>query len=106
MSYRNKDLAVRLSDLPEEEGAPCFMDVGYFTDQDTGNSAQTMLTLSDVGGACINLYIKNKYKEDEVVKIEDVDSITVEFYGSIERSEFLRGLQMILAAEKITEILT
>lgn len=41
-----------------------------------------------------------------MVKIEDVDSITVEFYGGVERSEFLRGLQMILAAEKIAEILT
>ena len=105
MSYRKKDLTVRLSDLPETE-TPCFMDVGYFTDQDTGNSAQTMLTLSDVGGACINLYIKEKYKRDVVVKVEHVDSITVEFYGGIERDEFLRGIQMILTAEKIAGILT
>jgi hypothetical protein len=65
-----------------------------------------MLTLSDVGGAIINLYIKNKYNNDEIVKIEDVSSISVEFYGGIERDDFLRGLQMILAAEKITDILT
>jgi hypothetical protein len=106
MSYCKKDLTVRLSDLPEAEGAPCFMDVGYFTDQDTGNSARTMLTLSDVGGACINLYIKEKYKKDVVVKVEHVDSITVEFYGGIERDEFLRGIQMILTAEKVAGILT
>jgi hypothetical protein len=102
----NRDLTIRLSDLSPEEGGPAFMDVGYFTDQDTGNSAQTMLTLSDVGGAIINLYIKNKYNNDEIVKIEDVSSISVEFYGGIERDDFLRGLQMILAAEKITDILT
>ena len=102
----SNDLTVRLSDLPPEEGGASFMDVGYFTDKDTGNSAQTMLTLSDVGGAIINLYIKNKYNSEEIVKIEDVDTITVEFYGSIEREDFLRGLQMILAAEKITDILT
>ncbi len=102
----NRDLTIRLSDLSPEEGGPAFMDVGYFTDQDSGNSAQTMLTLSDVGGAIINLYIKNKYNNDEIVKIEDVSSISVEFYGGIERDDFLRGLQMILAAEKITDILT
>lgn len=102
----NRDLTIRLSDLSPEEGGPAFMDVGYFTDQDSGNSAQTMLTLSDAGGAIINLYIKNKYNNDEIVKIEDVSSISVEFYGGIERDDFLRGLQMILAAEKITDILT
>jgi hypothetical protein len=102
----SNDLTIRLSDLPPEEGGPAFMDVGYFTDQDSGNSAQTMITLSDVGGAIINLYIKNKYNAEEIVKIESVDTITVEFYGSAERDDFLRGLQMILAAEKITDILT
>jgi len=102
----NRDLTIRLSDLSPEEGGPAFMDVGYFTDQDSGNSAQTMLTLSDAGGAIINLYIKNKYNNDEIVKIEDVSSISVEFYGGCERDDFLRGLQMILAAEKITDILT
>lgn len=102
----SNDLTIRLSDLSPEEGGPAFMDVGYFTDQDSGNSAQTMITLSDVGGAIINLYIKNKYNAEEIVKIESVDTITVEFYGSAERDDFLRGLQMILAAEKITDILT
>ena len=102
----NRDLAVSLSDLPADEGAPGFMDVKYFTDQDVGNSAQTMLTLSDYGGAVINLYIKSKYDKDEIIEVKDVDSITIEFFGSCERDDFLRGLQMILSAEKILEILT
>jgi hypothetical protein len=102
----SRDLTIRLSDLPVEEGGANFMDVGYFTDQDTGNSAQTMLTLSDVGGAIINLYVKDKYNKEEIIKLEDISSVSVEFYGSVERDDFLRGLQMILAAEKITDILT
>lgn len=96
------DLVIRLSDSDEP---PSFMDVSYTSDQDSGNSARTVFSLSDLGGATINLYIKQRWKDNQYIKVEDVTAVDVEIFGGVERSELLHAMKLILEAEKVASII-
>ena len=96
------DLVIRLSDSDEP---PAFMDVSYTSDQDSGNSARTVLSLETVGGAIINLYIKQHWKDNQYVKVEDVTAVDIEILGGVERSELLHAMKLILEAEKVASII-
>jgi hypothetical protein len=96
------DLVIRLSD---SDDPPAFMDVGYTSDQDSGNSARTVLSLEDAGGATINLYIKQRWKDNQYIKVEDVTAVDVEIFGGVERSELLHAMKLILEAEKVASII-
>jgi hypothetical protein len=96
------DLAIKLSDADD---GTSFMDVGYLSDQDSGNSARTVLTFEDVGGAIINVYVTQKYGDKKVSVIESAHSVQIEIFGGVERSELLHAMKLILEAEKVASII-
>ncbi len=93
-------LDIRYSDsLKEEEGY--YHDVRYTNDGYGGNGNETTFTLENTCGN--PLLVEFEYK-GEMYKAT-TDKIKVTIKGGIENGDFLRALQTILDAEKISELL-
>jgi len=93
-------LDIRYSDsLKEGEGY--YHDIRYTNDGYGGNGNQTTLTLENTCGNPLSVQFEYKGETYEV----PTDKVKVTIKGGIENGDFLRALQTILEAEKITEIL-
>lgn len=87
------------------EDAAVFLDVSYTNDNYGGNQNQITLKIKNVGGNDYDIsYDCREGREKVTYAVEGVDSIKIKIRGTMELSEFLRGLQMILDAEKISSI--
>jgi hypothetical protein len=93
-------LDIRYSDsLKEGEGH--FHDVRYTNDHYGGNQNEMTLTIDNQCGNDIEIEFESDGKEYLCI----VKKVKVRIKGEIEHGEFLRSLQMILEAEKISELL-
>ena len=87
------------------EDAGIFLNVGYTNDNYGGAQNQITLEIKNVSGNDFELqYDCWEGREKVAYVVEGVDSIKITIRGSIELSDFLQGLQMILNAEKISSI--
>lgn len=104
---------VTLSSLGDGIGA--FHDMRYTNDNEGGNGNSTMFEIENTGGNEIfveMLVSEVDPKTDSVVyswrdinRGMGVDGIRIHITGSIENSEFLQMLRLILETEKMTEII-
>lgn len=93
-------LDIRYSDsLKEGEGY--YHDVRYTNDNYGGNGNETTFTLENTCGN--PLLVEFKY-EDQTYELT-TNQVKVTIKGGVENGDFLRALQMILEAEKISELL-
>lgn len=89
-----------------KEGDACFLDVSYKNDNYGGNQNKVILTLKNVGGNPFNIkYTEYHNLQEHEFSLEDVFSISIEIGGTFERDDLIRGLQMILDAEKMSELM-
>ena len=93
-------LDIRYSDSLQE-GEACFHDVRYTNDQYGGNQNETTFTIDNICGNDIEIEFDSDGKE----YLANVTKVKIHIKGSIENGDFLRALQMILEAEKISELL-
>jgi hypothetical protein len=88
------------------EDAAVFLDVSYTNDNYGGNQNQIILEIKNVSGNEYDIsYDCWEGREKVTYAVEGVNSIRIKIRGTIELSEFLRGLQMILNAEKMSELM-
>ena len=88
------------------ENAGVFLDVHYTNDNYGGNQNQITLEIKNVGGNDYDIsYDCWEGREKVTYTFECADSIKIKIRGTIELSEFLQGLQMILDAEKMNELM-
>jgi hypothetical protein len=93
-------LDIRYSDsLKEDEG--CFHDVRYTNDHYGGNQNETTLTIDNICGNDIEI----EFESDGKQYLVNVKEVKVIMRGGVENGDFLRALQTILDAEKISELL-
>jgi len=93
-------LDIRYSDsLKEDEGH--YHDFRYTNDQYGGNQNETTLTIDNICGNDIEIEFESESDGKEYLCI--VKKVKVR--SEVEQKEFLRSLQMILEAEKISELL-
>jgi hypothetical protein len=85
--------------LKKEES--CFHDIKYTNDQYGGNQNEITFTVDNICGNDIEIEFESDGKEYLCI----VKKVKVRIKGEIEQKEFLRSLQMILEAEKISELL-
>ena len=96
------------------DNAGIFHDLRYINDNEGGNSNASMLEIVNVGGneifveGCVTEqdpntgeWSRNWY---DLTSGRGLDGLRVHITGSIENSEFLQMLQLILEAEKIVKI--
>lgn len=101
---------VKLSDMGEGYGV--FHDLRYANDCEGGNQNVTKLEIRNVSGNSIDVQIGFNEKNERTGKyqyqwkpISDLDGVRIKITGSIENSEFLQMLQLILETEKMVEII-
>ena len=101
---------VQLSDS-EIEGAGIFHNLKYSNDGYGGNQNQTVFEIRNESGNAIHVELGN-LRKNEVTKEWDMvwqqgefDSIRIKLYGALENRDFLTMLQMIVDAERITDII-
>jgi hypothetical protein len=95
----------------EVEGAGIFHEHIYENDGRGGNQDRTKFSITNLSGNGINIIavgqewdpIERKYYDRDVEF--EASSVTIEFNGSIENSEFLTMLKAILQAEEIRGII-
>ena len=88
------------------EDAAVFLDVSYTNDNYGGNQNQITLEIKNVSGNDYDIsYDCWEGREKVTYAFECADSIKIKIRGTIELSEFLQGLQMILDAEKMSELM-
>jgi hypothetical protein len=93
-------LDIRYSDsLKEGEGH--FHDVRYTNDQYGGNQNETTLTIDNICGNDIEIEFESDNKE----YLSIVKKVKIRIKGGVENGDFLRALQTILDAEKISDLL-
>lgn len=93
-------LDIRYSDsLKEGEG--CFHDVRYTNDQYGGNQNETTFTIDNICGNDIEI----EFDSDGKQYVATATKIKIYIKGSVENGDFLRALQTILDAEKISDLL-
>jgi len=93
-------LDIRYSDsLKKDEG--CFHDVRYTNDHYGGNQNETTLTIDNICGNDIEI----EFESDGKQYLVNVKKVKVIMRGGVENGDFLRALQTILDAEKISELL-
>jgi len=93
-------LDLRYSDtLKKNEG--CFHDYRYTNEQMGGNRNEMSFTIeNDCGND-----IKIEFESGADHYIIPVKKVKIHIKGGVENGDFLRALQMILEAEKISELL-
>jgi|LauGreSBDMM110SN_4_FD.fasta_scaffold925103_1 hypothetical protein len=95
-------LDIRYSDsLKEDEGH--YHDFRYTNDQYGGNQNETTLTIDNICGNDIEIEFESESDGKEYLCI--VKKVKVRIKGGVENGDFLRALQTILEAEKISELL-
>lgn len=104
---------VKLSDLTTDDGGHwgIFHDLRYSNDRYGGNQNEMKLEIKNVSGNGIDVQIAHHSQDPRTGKwqykwknLEDLDGVRIKIRGSIENSEFLKMLQLILETEKIVEI--
>ena len=107
---------VQLSSLSGEEGHyGIFHDLRYVNNNEGGNGNTSMLEISNMSGN--EIFIEGCMMEQDpttkkwsrnwydLANGQGLDGIRIYTTGSIENSEFLQMLQLILEAEKMVEII-
>jgi len=84
-----------------KEGEGYFHDIRYTNDHYGGNQNEMTFTIDNQCGNDIEIEFESDGKEYLCI----VKKVKVRLKGEIEHGEFLRSLQMILEAEKISELL-
>jgi hypothetical protein len=94
------------------EDCAIFHDLRYANDNYGGNRNEMKLEIRNLSGNTIDVQVgRNKLntltgKWGYVwEKIDDLDGVRIKIKGSIENSEFLQMLQLILDAEKMVSII-
>lgn len=90
-------IEVKLSDT--DANAAIFSDITYYRDDNGGNHTNTILGIENLSGNSISVEIQYGDKSETYI----ADNIKVRLRGSMEHEEFLKGLQLIVEAEKISE---
>jgi hypothetical protein len=93
-------LDIRYSDSLKEDEA-YFHDVRYTNDQYGGNQNETTLTIDNRCGNDIEIEFESDGKE----YLSIARKVKIRIKGGVENGDFLRALQTILEAEKISELL-
>ena len=89
-----------------KEGVAHFLDVKYENDNYGGNQNRIYLEFANTGGNPLELtYTVRNNGKDYQMLMENVGAVSIEIKGRLERSDFLAGLQMILDAEKMSELM-
>jgi len=105
---------VKLSDLTTDDGGDwgIFHDLRYANDCVGGNQNEMKLEIKNVSGNSIDVQIAHHSQDEKTGKwqykwknLEDLDGVRIKIRGSIENSEFLKMLQLILETEKMVEII-
>ena len=101
---------VKLSDMGEGYGV--FHDLRYANDCAGGNQNEMKLEIRNVSGNTIDIQVGFHEKDERTGKwqykwkpLADMDGVRIKIRGSIENSEFLQMLQLILETEKMVEII-
>lgn len=106
-------LDISLSESGED--ASIFHDLRYANDFAGGNHTETVFEIHNVAG---NSIILEGYQHDQdengkycktwfpITDDFGIDGLRIKFRGSMENSEFLRMLELILEAEKINSMLS
>ncbi len=101
---------VKLSDMGEGYGV--FHDLRYANDCEGGNQNVTKLEIRNVSGNAIDIQVGFHELDAKTNKwqwkwkpLPDMDGVRIKITGSIENSEFLQMLQLILETEKMVEII-
>lgn len=79
----------------------CFHDFRYTNDQYGGNQNETTFTIKNKCGNNIDVEFEYEGQKYNL----NTNRIKIKMYGGVENGDFLRALQMILEAEKISELL-
>lgn len=93
-------LDIRYSDSLQE-GEACFHDFRYTNDQYGGNQNETTFTVENEGGNEIDIEFEYQGQKHNI----KTNKVKITMRGGIENGDFLRALQTILEAEKISELL-
>jgi hypothetical protein len=93
-------LDICYSDSLKEDEA-YFHDVRYTNDQYGGNQNETTLTIDNICGNDIEIEFESDGKE----YLSIAKKVKIRIKGGVENGDFLRALQTILEAEKISELL-
>jgi hypothetical protein len=106
---------IKLSDLPNDEYGGIwgvYHDLRYANDCYGGNQNEMKLEIRNVSGNAIDIQIGRNTQDSKSGKwqyrwesIDDLDGVRIKIRGSIENSEFLQMLQLILETEKMVEII-
>jgi hypothetical protein len=101
---------VKLSNSGENCGV--FHDLRYANDNYGGNQNEMKLEIRNVSGNAIDIQIGRNKQSSLTGKwgyvwesIDDLDGVRIKIRGSIENSEFLQMLQLILETEKMVAII-
>ena len=101
---------VTLSDLGDGYGV--FHDLRYANDCNGGNQNKTEFEITNQSGNTLDIEFGFFGQHPATDKwgwtwrpMKDVDGIKIKITGSIENSEFLQMLQLILETEKMVEII-
>lgn len=84
-----------------KDGEGCFHDIRYTNDQYGGNQNETTLTIDNICGNDIEIEFESDNKE----YLSIAKKVKIRIKGGVENGDFLRALQTILDAEKISNIL-
>ena len=84
-----------------KEGEGYFHDIRYTNDHYGGNQNETTLTIDNICGNDIEI----EFESDGKQYLVNVKKVKVIMRGGVENGDFLRALQTILDAEKISELL-
>ena len=101
---------VKLSDMGEGYGV--FHDLRYENDCEGGNQNETVFEITNLSGNTLDVQVgfneqnyKTKNWQWKWKPLSDMDGVRIKIRGSIENSEFLQMLQLILETEKMVEII-
>ncbi len=84
-----------------KEGEGYFHDIKYTNEQVGGNRNETTFTIDNVCGNDLEIEFESDGKEYLCI----AKKVKIRIKGGVENGDFLRALQTILDAEKISELL-
>lgn len=84
-----------------KEGEGYFHDIKYTNEQVGGNQNETTFTIDNVCGNDLEIEFESDGKEYLCI----AKKVKIRIKGGVENGDFLRALQTILDAEKISELL-
>jgi len=101
---------IKLSDTGKDSAI--FHDLRYANDREGGNQNETVFEITNLSGNTLDVQVgfneqdyKTKNWQWKWKPLSDMDGVRIKIRGSIENSEFLQMLQLILETEKMVEII-